>query len=518
MIIQTWILLTVVSFTALITGCRNQQPTVLTNPEGVAGDLHLEPCTIELDSGEFAADCGTLIAPENRTNPKSRLVTLPVTRIRATGSNPGNPIFYLEGGPGMSNMNGKPLATLLENHDFVMVGYRGVDGSVILDCPEVAQAIKGDGEDVLNDASRAGLSAAMRQCATRLQAEGVDLDGYTIQEVISDLEAARENLGYERVNLFSASYGTRVAQLYANQHPERIHRSAMVSVNPPGHFVWEPDMIDAQIEQYAQLYVQSENPRTPDLARSMFDVSHNMPERWLFFKIDPGKVKSVTFAMLFHRNTAALVFDAWLSAANGDSSGFALMSMAYDFIIPSMSVYGEFFAKGISADYDAARDYVSEMEPTDSIIGSPLSKLIWGSATDGEGATWPTGLMPEEYRQVLPSSVETLLVSGNVDFSTPAEFATNELLPSLENGKQVILSEMGHVNDVMTLQPKAIERLLIHFYNTGEVDDSLFSYEPMTFQVKLGFPAIAKISLGGVTILIAAIIAIVTFVLRRRMH
>ena len=34
------------------------------------------------------------------------------------------------------------LEGLVENHDFVMVGYRGLDGSVVLDCPEISDAIK----------------------------------------------------------------------------------------------------------------------------------------------------------------------------------------------------------------------------------------------------------------------------------------------------------------------------------------------------------------------------------------
>ena len=59
-------------------------------------------------------------------------------------------------------MHVEPFAAILATHDFVMVGYRGVDGSAILDCPEVARAIKGDVVDVLNEQSRAGMSAAMR--------------------------------------------------------------------------------------------------------------------------------------------------------------------------------------------------------------------------------------------------------------------------------------------------------------------------------------------------------------------
>ncbi len=113
--------------------------------------------------------------------------------------------------------------------------------------------------------------------------------------------------------------------------------------------------------------------------------------------------------------------------------------------------------------------------------------------------------MPAEFRQVHPSDVETLLISGNIDLSTPAEFATDDLLPSLTNGTQVILSEMGHVNDVMSLQPEAIARLLTSFYDSGEADDSLFVYEPMDFQVGWGFPQFAKIGLGIATLIVVAL-------------
>lgn len=479
-----------------------------------AGDLALAPCTIEIESGIYEADCGSIVVRESRTKANSRLIALPITRIHATSEKHAEPIFYLGGGPGSSNMQVEPFAAILVNHDFVVIGYRGVDGSVILDCPEVAQAIKGDGVDILNARSRAGMSAAMRQCATRLQAEGVDLDGYTIREVIGDMEAVRKGLGYERINLLSVSYGTRVAQLFANQHPTHIARSAMIGVNPPGRFVWEPDMIDAQIEHYAQLYAKTANRRTADLANTMRNISHNMPERWLFFKIDPGKVKATTFTLLFHRDTAAMAFDAWLAAEEGDSSGLALMSLAYDFVLPGMSVYGEFFSKGVSSDYDDNRDYFTEMDPPGSIIGAPLSKLIWGSATDEDGVTWPTRLMPREFRQIHPTNVETLLISGNIDFSTPAEFATDDLLPALTNGTQVILSEMGHVNDVMSLQPEAIERLLTSFYDSGEADDSLFVYEPMDFNVGGGFPLLAKLGLGVMLVLIVVALGLTLFVVR----
>src|SRR4051812_2490885 len=108
-----------------------------------AGQMFLHPCTVATDDGRYAADCGKLIVPENRLNPTSRLIALPVTRVRAKTHHPGAPIFRLEGGPGISNMPFPQASRFAVNHDVVMVGYRGVDGSVRLDCPEVTAALTG---------------------------------------------------------------------------------------------------------------------------------------------------------------------------------------------------------------------------------------------------------------------------------------------------------------------------------------------------------------------------------------
>jgi len=80
-------------------------------------------------------------------------------------------------------------------------------------------------------------------------------------------------------------------------------------------------------------------------------------------------------------------------------------------------------------------------------------------------------------------------------------------LPHLGNGQQVILSEFGHVADVWDLQPEATMHLLTTFYDTGVVDDSLFTYQPMNFDVGLGFPALAKIALAVVILLPALLLA-----------
>lgn len=159
----------------------------------------------------------------------------------------------------------------------------------------------------------------------------------------------------------------------------------------------------------------------------------------------------------------------------------------FDQMMPASITWGEWAAKGF-IDYAAPRDWMSEMNPPGSIIGSPVFLLAGGGSL---GGSWPGATLPNWVYDPQPSDVETLLVGGNADFSTPAQFATTELLPLLSNGQQVILSEMGHTNDVFGMQTDAMFHMLATFFDAGEVDDSLFVYQPMSFDVGLGFPDVA---------------------------
>jgi len=436
----------------IITGCGGNKikyPHVPANSK--AGSLISESGTFKTKSSKYKADFGTLVVPENRDKPGSRLIEIPVIRIHAKGDKAAEPVFGLTGGPGMSNMKWKPLDSLLSNHDFVMVGYRGIDGSTVLDCPEITKALKTD-DDLLGEQALSDISKSWTDCADRLTGTGVDINDYTIMEVIEDIEAARTALRYEHINLLSESYGTRVAYLYGVKHPDSIHRSAMIGVNPPGRLHWEPATIDAQLKYYSGLWSKDleMTKRSPDLLNTMRDVIQNMPRKWLFFSINPGKVKTVTFALLYHRTTAAVIFDAYVAAKNGDPSGLALMSLAFDYVMPPMFTWGDLASKAVSADFDPSRNYTAELDPPDSILGSPLGKLLWAPLSL---ASWPVKSIPEKYRKLQHSDVETLLISGSIDFSTPAEYATKELLPYLRNGHQVVLSEIGHVNDVWKVIP-----------------------------------------------------------------
>lgn len=146
-------------------------------PGALAGDLILHPCTYDTEDGSYAADCGTLVVPENRTDPESRLIAVPVTRIHARSDSPAEPIFRLQGGPGISNMEFPIASRFAENHDVVLVGYRGVEGSVRLDCQEVQSAVA-HSPDPFAEKSLNAYADGFRACAARLEREGVDVTGY----------------------------------------------------------------------------------------------------------------------------------------------------------------------------------------------------------------------------------------------------------------------------------------------------------------------------------------------------
>src|SRR6266508_3594840 len=257
-------------------------------PSGAqAGQLTLEPCTYENE----AADCGTLVVRENRHDAHSRLIALPVTRIRAHSPEPGAPIFRLEGGPGKTNVEFAAASRFTARHDVVLVGYRGVDGSQRLDCPEVVDS-REHSRDLLSTTSFESVADAFRACADRLRDEGVDLAGYSLPQRVDDLELVRRKLGYGPIDLVSESAGTRTAMIYAWRYPRSIHRSVMIGVNPPGHFLWDAKTTGEQIGRYARLCAQANEcrSRTDDLAASVHSASERIPSHWWFLPIKKGNV------------------------------------------------------------------------------------------------------------------------------------------------------------------------------------------------------------------------------------
>jgi len=493
-------------------------------PSGAqAGDLTLEPCEYATESGSYAAECGTLVVTENRADPESRLVALPVTRIRALSDDPKEPIFRLEGGPGKTNMEFSNASRFAGDHDVVLVGYRGVDGSVRLDCPEVESALK-HSEDLLGERSFRAYADAFRSCADRLTDEGVDLAGYGVVQQVDDLEEARKALGYGRIDLLSESAGTRTALIYSWRYPESIHRSVMIGVNPPGHFLWEGKTTDEQLGRYSDLCAQDDScsKRTDDLVAAMRETAAEMPDRWLFLPIKEGNVRVASFFGLVESTSenaplsAPMTLDSWHAAADGDASGFWFQSLAADLLFPTSAVWGQ-YAAFASADAQVVREHFSSAGRRDASLGEAGTALVWGGGRLVDA--WPAAPDGDDYARVRTSETETLLIGGALDVATPPQAATKELLPHLSNGDQVVLDGFGHSFDFWTYQPEAGTRLIATYFDSGRVDDSL--YEPQSVDFTPGFTqtAIAKITAGamvGLAALAAFSLLLMALRVRRR--
>jgi pimeloyl-ACP methyl ester carboxylesterase len=488
-----------------------------------AGDLILNAGTYATEKGSYPADTGTLVVPENRHDPDSRLIALPVVRIKARTAHAMEPIFRLEGGPGGTNMQFEAAGRLAAHHDVVLVGYRGVDGSSVLDAPEVEAALN-QSRDLLSRESFRAYGDGLRAAAHRLRAKGVDLAGYTMSEQADDIEAARTALGYGRINLVSESAGTRLALIYAWRHPESVHRSAMIGLNPPGDFLWDAPTTDVQIQRYSRLYAQSDasrNATTGDLAASMRYTAKHMPDRWLGLPIKEGNVRVASFFGLMESTSKAspfaapVILDAWRSAANGDASGFWLSSLIAELMFPKMQVWGEYAAIG-SADDQAAREYfASGSHKRGSAIGDPGSDFAWGGGLLADA--WPANRDDAQYSHMRTSNVETLMIGGTLDVSTPAVNATREMLPFLPNGRQVVLSELGHSGSFWNERPEAGTRLIDTFFDTGKVDDSLYRNVKVDFTPAVSFTMVAKIVAGSMLGL--AVVAVVSLLwMARRAH
>jgi RND superfamily putative drug exporter len=461
-----------------------------------AGQLTLHSCSY--DGGR--ADCGTLVVPENRHRAGSRLIALPVTRIHARSAHPGLPIFRLQGGPGITNMTFPDASRFTGTHDVVLVGYRGVDGSSRLDCPEVTSA-RARARDFLTAQSYRADAAAFKACAERLQGSGVDLAGYTLPERVDDLDAARQALGYDRIDLVSESAGTRTAMIYAWRYPERIHRSVMLGANPPGAFLWDARTTGEQVDRYAALCAKDPGcrSRTGDLSAALHDAFRNLPDHWWFLPVKKGNVEAASFFGLMNSTrdgggplSGPMTIDTLLSARAGDASGAWLLSVMAQLIFPHAQVWGDVAAVGRS-DAAYARRFFAAHRDRGSAIGSPGTNLIWagGRVLDA----WPASPDENEYATVRDSNVETLLVNGALDFATPPQNA-RELLSHLPNGRRVVLAGLGHTDDFWATQKAAGTRLIETYLDSGRVDTSLYKPVRADFSPRISQGVLAKIVLA----------------------
>lgn len=165
------------------------------------------------------------------------------------------------------------------------------------------------------------------------------------------------------------------------------------------------------------------------------------------------------------------VIDAWLSAAEGDPSDLWFTSVLSAQLFPELLVKGQ-HAFAAMLDAHAAREYFTDGPGDLSNLGVATTATGWGGGQLVDA--WPATPDGNEYRRVRTSDVETLLIGGALDVSTPPQIATNELLPYLPNGHEVVLAGFGHRQPVHGTAGSR-HRLINTFLASGRVDDSLYA-------------------------------------------
>lgn len=181
---------------------------------------------------------GYLSVPENRSDPNSNTIQLPVFIFKSRNPDPQpDPVIYTVGGPGSSTMPSAQYMRFyqyLDDRDLILVEQRGTQyAKPHLDCPEWAEAQRQALQPYVPEEEKDQLlKKGTLACRERLVNAGIDLNGYNTLEIAADIEDLRKVLGIEKYNLLTISYSTKIAQTLLRDHPEPIRSVVMDSPLP----------------------------------------------------------------------------------------------------------------------------------------------------------------------------------------------------------------------------------------------------------------------------------------------
>ena len=252
-------LISAILITFLITGCT--RPVVPTNTPAASPSPEPSPtpttvpkptttyspafevteCPFEVPKG-YAPICGYLTVPEDRSQADGRTIRLAIAVFKSTSANPEpDPVIHLAGGPGSSPLGATPFILknggndILAHRDYILLDQRGVGNSLPnLYCQPYDEYLWDAHElDLSLDEYNAGAFPSLEICLTEWRTQGINLASYNSAESAADVNDLRLALGYEQVNLYGTSYGTRLALTVMRDHPEGIRSVIIDSVYPP---------------------------------------------------------------------------------------------------------------------------------------------------------------------------------------------------------------------------------------------------------------------------------------------
>ncbi len=214
--------------------------------------IELHPCQVA--NVPVDVRCGTFTVYENRTRRSGRVIPLYVRVIPSSAATPaGDPLVFVSGGgPGTTNSDAVANAFFRgwrEERDVVLVDLRGTSGPNRLDC-----RTPGSPDSPLGYLESAFDTSVVAACRATLE-KHAELREYTTANAMDDLYDALAALGYNRVNLWGASGGTREVLEFIRRHPGMV-RSAIVEGTAPVSFKNPLPHAEAAQEALDSLFAQ----------------------------------------------------------------------------------------------------------------------------------------------------------------------------------------------------------------------------------------------------------------------
>lgn len=417
-----------------------------------AGGIALAQC--RLPRLAIAAQCGEWEVPEDRSQPNGRRIRLTVAVLAANTLTPRpDPLFVLAGGPGQAATRLGPFAAQLvdvrRDRDIVLVDQRGTGRSSPLDCAAWRH------EDSLETAIDIDPLGKAGACLEELAARGVDPAQYTTAAFVADLDAVRIALGYDRVNLWGGSYGTRVAQEYLRRHPAQVRSMVLDGVVPPGMTPLLDVWPTREAALAAVLAACAGSPAChaahPDLAAALAAIGERLgptgreitltdprtgDARTLRLSVD--HVLAALQALFYVPELSSLLPEVIGRAAAGDFGPlFAAVSLLTADVAEQLDTALHF---SVTCADDAAR--LTPARVAEALAGVRTRAIA--ERVLAVCAVWPRGTAPADAATPVASDVPVLILSGGLDPVTPPAYGA-EVAKTLRNSRHVVAAGYGHI-------------------------------------------------------------------------
>ncbi len=465
-------------------------------PSAPLTPLTLRPCVIEhpLRLTVVPAQCGELAVPEDPQRPQGRQVLLHVARVAAISRRrEADALFVLAGGPGQAasafyaSVAGA-FGRIQRERDIVLIDQRGTGSSNALTCPE--------DESGLYEATGPEVAQLTRRCLAALSARA-DPAFYTTSLAVADLERVRAALGYEHIDLYGVSYGTRVAQQYLRHHGEHVRALILDGVVPP-QLAIGPDVapdaesalhgILARCSAEAACRARFTDPEhdyqavRAHLAAGAVPLSVADPSGGALRQVKFGPEQLATVLRLggYSADYAALLPLFLDRGAHGDFSVLAAQSL-----LLARSYEG--IALGMHNSVVCAED----VPFWGAIDRARLAATFMGAAQVDALATlcgiWPHGPIDADLHAPLHSAVPALLLSGGDDPVTPPRYA-QLAAEGFPRARQIVLPGFGHGQLTVPCMDRVLAEFLAHAAAATLDVSCLARARPMPFFTSVNGP------------------------------